>query len=198
MSTLLIAIDSGSDATVAVTVAVMSGLTAIAAAVISGLYAKRSRTAEVEAGRIRDLEQRLSAKRYEVYQPMIDLLGQQFSGGPKDIDLETPEGVAEMGRRLRTFTAWVAVYGSDEAVRSFHNLMQAAFNDVPSALNIRLYGEFLIAARRDMGDRDTSLTLQEVLGLRINDLYTSGKTIDAMSGSLEEVAARMGWTLPWR
>ncbi len=80
---------------------------------------------------------------------MIDLLGQVLVPGGADKALENE---AEMIERLSEFASWISIFGSDDAVKSFHNFMQGAFHAAPAPITLRLYADFVLAARRDMGD----------------------------------------------
>jgi hypothetical protein len=98
---------------------------------------------------------------------------------------------------LSDFGAWVGIVGSDDAVRAFHNMMQGAFHNAPAQVTLRLYAEFLLAARRDMGDNLSTLTGAELLGIRVNDLYDTPENLDMARMSFDELCAKHGWNPPW-
>lgn len=173
----------------------VSGLPAVAAitaAVIAGRFAKRARVVEIETQRLRDLEARLADKKYEVYRPMIAMLGEAFVASGK----KNPENEFSV-EKVSEFALWIGIYGSDEAVRTYRNFMQSAFHDPPAELSLRIYADFVLAARRDMGLPATDLTALEILGTRLNDLYKSAKYYDAASLPFDELCAQYKWQQPW-
>ena len=167
-------------------------LAAILAAVIASRSASRARESTAETERLRLLEQRVAQRKFDVYQPMVDFLGRALTPGQATI----PE--SEYVEKLGDFSRWVAIVGSDEAVRAFRNLMQGTYNSAPAAITLRLFADFQIAARRDMGDRNTSVTSLDVLGMRINDLYKDDLELaQTISMPFEDACEREQWTIPW-
>lgn len=166
----------------------------ILAAVLSARSARKSQTAEVEAQRIRNLEERLADRKFDVYAPMIKSYQEAFDR-KGDFDQKTQD---KFVRQISDFNAWIIIYGSDEAVRAFANLQQAAFHDAPGPVNLRLYADFVLAARRDMGDMGTALTPLDVMGGRVNDLYTGDpKYRRAFTVPFNEVCQGAAWQAPW-
>ncbi|MEU4739690.1 hypothetical protein AB0G02_04385 [Actinosynnema sp. NPDC023658] len=170
-------------------VAGIPAIAAIAAAIVAGVFASRTRRAEGEAQRARDLESRISDRKYAIYEPMINLLSDLLGG--RNVPAETS---AEIIQKMKDFSTWISIYGSDESVRAFHNWMQAIFASPPVEIQLRLYGDFLVAARRDIGYADTEVGRQHLLGMRINDIYKYPNVIDP---SFKEVCERVGWQAPW-
>lgn len=168
-------------------------LAAVTAAIVAGRYAKASKASEVSAQRLRDLEQRISERKFDMYKPVIEMYATIFS---KD-ETEKARALKQVPKELPKFTTWIGVYGSDEAIRAFHNVMQGSFSSAPPKIAIRLYAEFLIATRRDIGYRDTLVTARDLLGLRINDLYQSDDYSWLLTAPFDEVCARFEWSPPW-
>lgn len=167
-------------------------LGSIAAAIIAGRSAHRARQAQLASETERELRQQLAAAKSEVYEPMLDMLRRMMDSvksGAKVSDQKTAE-------TLSKFTAWVSVYGSDEAVRDCHKLMQSMYSG-PSNGRVVLYyyGRFLLAARRDLGPPNTTLGVNDILGLRINDLWSGMAGVMAMTES--EFLKTVDWTPPW-
>lgn len=178
---------------VAVTVASIPAVAAICAAALAARSASRARAAEREAERLRLLEQRLALRKHEVYQPIIN-----FLGGMLDPELAASMSQEEVKTKLGDFARWVVIVGSDDSVRAFRNLMQGTFHAAPPALLLRLFADFQLAARRDMGDAETEITPVDVLGMRINDLYAAGGVLfTALSLPFGEACAAFGWSIPW-
>jgi hypothetical protein len=61
---------------------------------------------------------------------------------------------------------------------------------------MRLYAEFVLGARRDLGDPQTSVDVVDILGLRITDIY-SGNWAEMMSLPLPDLYRRLQWSPPW-
>lgn len=55
---------------------------------------------------------------------------------------------ADTMRMFQTFSAWIGIVGSDEAVRAWSSLIQSTFHDAPPVVMLRLYADFQLAARR--------------------------------------------------
>ncbi|MFF7985448.1 hypothetical protein ACFZDK_41130 [Streptomyces sp. NPDC007901] len=178
-----------SDWRISVAVAAVPALASILAAVVAALSARKAKKSEIDAQRLRDLEARISEKKYEVYKPMINLF--------RDILDQRSMPEEDLRSRISEFSAWVSIFGSDEAVRAFHNFMQAAYTGNPPAVVLmKLYSDFVLSARRDMGYPDTAVDARCLLGMRISDLYTSGQMVD-VNASLAELCRATGWTPPW-
>ncbi|PJN03755.1 hypothetical protein CG740_04930 [Streptomyces sp. CB01201] len=103
----------------------------------------------------------------------------------------------ELRASISEFATWVSIYGSDGAVKAFHDFMQAAYADPPPAILMRLYADFVIAARRDMGYPDTAIDQKHFLGMRINDLYQH-PMLRSVDKPFDELCREQGWNPPWR
>lgn len=163
-------------------------------AVFAGQYAKSAKASELEAQRLRELESRISERKYETYKPMIDLFGDMLNRDRAREILDTQE----IPSRLHEFATWASIYASDEAVRAFRDLMQASYANVPGPIFLRLYCEFVLAARRDIGRSDTQITPEDILGMRLTDFYSPGGLFQAMEEPFDELCRKTGWTPPWK
>lgn len=182
--------DSAGDGGVkaALAIAVIAAVAAISSAYIAARSAKATQRNEAVAQRIRDLEARIAEKKYDTYEPMINLLR-------RILDQERiPED--EFRERISGFATWVSIFGSDEIVQVFHKFMQAAYHDAPPVVLMKLYADFVISARRDMGYPNTRITQKEFLGMRIRDLY-DGSLLDGVDRPLVDVCQSVGWSPPW-
>jgi len=167
---------------------------AIVSAVLSGLFAISARRSDQEAEKLRDLEQRNAERKYSTYEPMLELLREVLGPGAK------PGGAkadAKFVERVSKFSQWILVWGSDDAVRTFHRFMQAAYGDAPPPVSFRMYGELVLAARRDMGYSKTDITLEHVIGQRITDAYTDQRTWDAMFLPEGDLFRKYDFDPPW-
>jgi hypothetical protein len=175
-----------------VTIAVISALGAILGAIISGRYANMSKTAELGAARVLELEKRLASSREDIYRPMVELLREMFDsarskkqvGGPKDI------------QTLSRFTSWIQIYGSDEVLLAYHKLMQAAFKSAPPIILMRYVAELTLELRRDLGAPQTELRLTDLMGLRLNDIYDA-QWRKAFDTPEKELLDQENWRPPW-
>lgn len=192
MTTALLSASVGSWL-VPLAAATVPAVASIGAAILAARSARASRAAELDAERIRDLEDRLAERKYDVYKPMIEMLRKMLDskGDPAKAGRQ-----AAMVAQLSEFAAWVSIFGSDEALRAFHNFMQGAFAEAPPTVLIRLYADFVIAARHDMGDTASTVTPTEILGLRINDLYSSDM-VKSTSLPFVDLCEEVGWQAPW-
>lgn len=170
----------------------VAAASSFAAAIVAARSASRTRDAQIQAERTFELEKRLAASRAEVYQPMVELLRTVFDSIGSGADVE-PSQTREI---VSKFTAWLQVYGSDNAVRSFHKFMQASYHNAPPAVLLRLYSEVVMAIRRDLGEPNTEVTLVDLLGMRITDIYETfapGLQLDE-----QEFFGQNEWHPPWR
>ncbi|MET8041215.1 hypothetical protein ABZU25_10120 [Micromonospora sp. NPDC005215] len=174
-------------------VTAIPALAAVIAAFIAGRYAKSSKSSEHEAQRLRDLESRISDRKYETYKPMIALFGDILN---KEKAAEVLSG-QNVPTRLHEFATWASIYASDDAVRAFRDLMQASYTDAPAPVILRLYCEFVLSARRDIGHSDTTTTAEEVLAMRVNDLYEDDGLRWVVREPFQEVCRRANWSPPW-
>ncbi|WP_143091746.1 hypothetical protein [Lentzea albida] len=178
--------------TILITLAV-AGIPAVAAivsAIFAGRYALRTRRAESDAQRTRELEARLSEKKFNTYEPMINMLSEMLDGR-----YNASEDAMDPITRMRDFATWIAIFGSDRAVQAYHNWMQAIYSAAPAPILMYLYGEFLVAAREDLGYGATAVQRQHLLGMRIKDIYTF-HGIGTLS--FKEVCREQKWKPTWQ
>lgn len=180
-----------------VLVALVSAVGAATAAVIAGRSASRTKAAELAAARILDLERRQSQSRAEVFEPLIEALFRVWEIAKDDAGDDADRFEREVGADLRRFIHWVSIYGSDDAVRMAQRFMQASYHDPPPHILIRMIGDLIVTARRELGYADTGIGPLEVLGMRINDVYDDEVTFRVLTDPFEVVAARLGWVPPW-
>ncbi|MCL6297602.1 hypothetical protein [Streptomyces kronopolitis] len=186
---MVIAQGKSLDWRVSLTVAAIPAIASVVAAVIAARSARRAKTSEIDAQHLRDLEARISEKKYDVYKPMINLL--------KDILNQRVMSEDEFKSLISEFSAWVTIFGSDQAVRAFHDFMQATYvTGTPPVILMKLYAEFVLAARRDMGYPDTMIGAKHFLGMRISDLYSHDQ-LAKVDMPLADLCRDVGWTPPW-
>ncbi len=174
------------------------------ASVLAAWYATRSARAaqqgELEAGRIRDLENRISQQKYETYKPMLDYIGNIFSQQQSEESRKAVADKAAVRKTLLDFSRWIVIYGSDEALRAYHNLFHGMTYDAPWVVQQRLMADFFLAARRDIGFAGSKAQQSELLtvALRLNDFYNQGDlTGKVMRLPLKRALKKAGWSPPW-
>lgn len=173
-------------------IVIAPSIAAILSAILAGWFATRARSSEAEAARLRELEDRISAKKYDTYKPMIELLRDVFQADKiKDL------GQDKIVDRLSDFAIWIAIYGSDDAVRTYQHFMQTIYHEPPPHVAVRLWAEFVLAARRDLGHDETKTTAVDVLAIRLNDLYENSDAYAAATLPMAELVTRHDWTPPW-
>jgi hypothetical protein len=98
-----------------------------------------------------------------------------------------PERAVGIQAQLADFSIWITIYGSDGAIIAFHNFRQAVFHSpLPPLVATRLFADFLLEARRNIGRSGTDVTRAQMMGMRIADLY-----------EVDVLCRREGWTSPW-
>lgn len=153
--------------------------------------ARRAQQAEHEAQRLRALEDRVAQKKYELYQPFLQTLGDVLTPARNKAAMARLEDV------IADFQAFITVWGSDEAVRTFYRYRVSANSSPPTLVIMRLMADFLLAVRKDVAWPDTSISGLHVIGMRINDLAEHPEMKDALATPLETLFKSEGWTPPF-
>ena len=190
-------INVGDPATwLAILVVVIPAIASVIAAIVAARSAQAAKRGEAEAQRIRDLENRISERKYETYRPMLEMLGDVFSQAKT-----SREAVADVDSNVDkfvSFSKWITIYGSDQAFRAYHNLTQSFQYDPPIQITLRLIADFMLAARKDIGYPETEVTRAQLVALRINDFYQLGDVVgQVMTLPLDEACKLVGWLPPW-
>ncbi|HEY3381822.1 MAG TPA: hypothetical protein VGK32_08645 [Vicinamibacterales bacterium] len=167
---------------------------AIIAAVVAARSASSARTSEQSAAAVRDLENRIADRKVKVYEPMIELLRRMLDPNESATIMADERKFRE---DLSKFGAWVTIYGSDEAVIYFERFMQCTYRAAPAPVMIRMYVEFVLAARRDMGYPDTGITGEHIMGIRLKDTYDP-EWFETLTTPLWRLYEREAWTAPWQ
>ncbi|WP_454115254.1 hypothetical protein [Microbacterium lacticum] len=170
-------------------------VTPAAVAIFSAIWASRSarraQRAEHESARLRALEDRVAQKKYELYQPLLQTLG----------DILTPSRNAAATKQLEDviadFQTFVTVWGSDEVVEAFYRYRAAANSSPPTLVIMRLMADFLVAVRRDVAWPDTRILNLHAIGMRINDLSEHPEMVEALAMPLHELFDRENWSAPF-
>jgi len=171
-------------------IAGVSALASIAAALIAGRYAARARLAESEAARLRAAEERLAERKFKLYQPMLQALGNMLTPG-------NTTGLGQMEAALPDFMTFASVWASDDALEAFFRFRVGSGTTPPSEITFRLVSDFLVAARQDLSNLPTNVTGLEIFGMRINKLYDSPNIVEAFTLPFDELAEKHSWEIPW-
>lgn len=170
-----------------IVVAVIAAVASVTAAVVAGVFATASRRHELRVQRADAAHERILDDKRSMYGPLVDMLDRMFTGE----DLPTDE---EREHKLR-FDRWINVYGSDGAVAAYGRLMQALPHNPPADLQFRLYGDFLLEVRKDIGDPAGKVGVLQILGPRLTGVSDPRTLTDP---DLDAVCRRLGWTPPWK
>ncbi len=106
-----------------------------------------------ESRRARDLQSQLSGAKFDMCKPMIDALGAALVPGASD----AADGSPLTLKVMTDFSTWITMFGSDGAVLAFRNFQQGSFKDAPSLSGL------------------------DLMGVRINGIYSSDQTRRALS-----------------
>jgi hypothetical protein len=161
--------------------------------VLAGLFAYRTKRSEIRAQSRIEAERRIAVSRGETFEPLIERIGEMLDKISRGEDVSQAWTDEEFTPTLLKFLRWVQIYGSDEAVWSAHRLMQGINNKPPSNVLPLLLADIILAARRDLANPETRVTLLDVLGLRITDIYEHPWAAQ----SLEELCRSENWVPPW-
>jgi hypothetical protein len=200
---MLLALNLSSSSVVPLAVAIVAAGASVAAALVSVWNASQSRRSQAELEQIRILEARVASLKTDVYRPMVNALNDALApdSATQSVGARGAKPKRSTSDHLAAttheFAAWLAIVGSDDAVRTFHNFLQSAFHDAPPAILLRMYAEFVLAARRDMGDQNTAVGVADVLGMRITDLYDDPDLRSLHIGTLQDLADDLEWKIPW-
>lgn len=156
-------------------------------AISAGRSARRAQSAEHEAARLRALEERVAERKYELYQPFLQSLGDTLTPSRKDKAVEGQEDA------MADFQSFVTVWGSDEVVEKFYRFRVASATNPPTLVTMRLMSDFLLAVRRDIAWPGTQLDGVHMIAMRINDLDKNPDMHRALTMPLEELFTWKGW-----
>jgi hypothetical protein len=170
----------------AIVVAMIAAAASVAAAVVAGMFAQASRRFEARLQRSDQAHARLSEQKLSMYVPIVDMMERMFTTS----DVPTQDEL----RHKRHFDTWVNVYGSDGVVGAYSRLLQALPLAPPPDLQFRLYADFLLEVRKDIGDPHSSVDRMQILGPRLADLSDPRSMTEP---DLDVVCRRLGWTPPW-
>jgi hypothetical protein len=170
---------------------------AVGSAVVAGWFAAMTKRSEIRSQRLIELERRTAATKGEIFEPLIEALGQWWEKIGSEEEL-LPEWFEEnVMPSFKRFMTWVQIYGSDETVWVVHRYMQAIYADAPVNVTMRLLAELVLALRHELGQPDSKATALDIMGFRINDIYEDGIGLAWTRLPERELYKHEGWTPPW-
>lgn len=164
---------------------------AIFSAVWASYSARKAQQAESESARLRALEERVAEKKFDVYKPFVDAMGDMLT--PK----RTAAAMADFENVVADFQNWVIVFGSDEVVDAFFRYRTAANYDPPYMVTFRLMADLLMAIRRDVAAPDTQLLGIHMIASRLNDIADYPELQGNLSMPLAKLIEQEGWDAPF-
>ena len=179
---------------------IIPALLSAGAAVYAALAASRARASELEAVRLRELEQRLSVKKMEAYEEILTALGNMLTPEalrPPVVARKGQQAQDPLGVAVAAFMNQAIIYCSDEVLVSFSRFRMASGHNPPAPVLMRLVADFMLAIRRDLDGGQSKVTGIELLGMRINDLFTQPTLLAALKDPFDDVCDREGWVPPW-
>lgn len=178
----------------ALVIAIIASIASVVAAAIAAFSAISTRREESRQARLQALEERLAHRRSDVYQPMIEAMGDMLIASRKEGVLERLEPI------MADFMNLAPIWASDDLMRAFFRWRMGAgtlANPTPLLITMRLTGDLLLAFRRDIAGTDTTMTPLEVFGMRLNDLSTRHDVVEALTMPWDDLVQREGWQEPW-
>lgn len=189
--------------------AIIVGTLALIGTVVTAILGARTagRTSRLQAalqGEIEKeklLESRVGAVKREMYLPLIRALVAAMNTDQQNMSQRRGRKGPQQDNLLTAITDHfpnLLTVGSDGAIRVFGHLMQAAFNDAPGTVFLRLWADFIMEARKDLRGTDTEIDALTLLSCKISDLYSNYDSFAAATVPLNQLAADVGWEIPWQ
>lgn len=190
----LVAAATTTPLVVTVAIGAFGACAAVIAAIIAGASAISVKRSETTAQRIRDLENRIFEPKRDAYRPMIEKMSDIFDPDKAALNALDPTEFNEMANQ---FMIRLTMFGSDEAIKAFHKVTQAAVRHAPDRVVGRLFVDFVISVRRDIGYPGTKVTPLDIFGMRAYDLYSTTEVYESMHLSFVNLCNKDGWSAPW-
>lgn len=169
---------------------------AVVSALLAGWFASRTKRSELRSQRLLELERQSAATKAEVFQRLIEGIGEMWERTSKGtVSAEWTE--QHLMPRFTNFMTWAPIYGSDEKIWAYHRYAQGVFAEAPVNVSLRHTLDFVIALRRELGHPDTKVTPLDLMGFRINDMYENGLGQPWARLGLNELYELENWTPPW-
>ena len=114
------------------------------------------------------VERQLSEQKYRVYIELLNMFYDQFEAARHGKAVAANE---KLVTRMMNANRELIIYGSDDVARTYFEWLEVSKRAVEAGENasLRGFGEVVVAIRRDMGNRKTKLTADDVLRQLITD-----------------------------
>ena len=116
-----------------------------------------------EKERRESVERQLSEKKYETYITLIDIFFELMKLGR----VNNPKKLASILDRMYDANKNLMLYGSDEVINTYQKFLETARKNGKADLN--LFGNIIIAIRKDMGNPKTKITSDDILRQLLRD-----------------------------
>ena len=143
-------------------VAVITPLASVIVVLLGGGVAALGYLYRHERERREEVERQLSEHKYKTYMALMDMYIEVIKAGKAGKPLKPEDLVDRMQELAKDFI----VYGSDNVVRAFQKWVETGRK---GGVSVRQFGELVVTIRRDMGNKKTTITYEEVLRQFIND-----------------------------
>jgi hypothetical protein len=169
---------------------------AIVSAGLAGWFALMTKRSEFRSQRLIELERQSAATKAEVFQPLVEGIGEMWERTSKGTaTLEWFEN--KLMPRFTTFMTWAPIYGADETVWAYHRYAQGIYDDCPTNITMRHLAELVLALRRELGHPNSKVTALDLMGFRIDDIYKDGVGLNWTRLPQNQLYEEEGWTPPW-
>ena len=141
---------------------ILTTIAPILVVLLSGIVAALSYLYRHERERREEVERQLSEHKYTTYMALMntytDVIKAAKAGKPLRPD--------DLTERMQELSKDLIIYGSDDVVKAFQKWVDTGRK---GGISIKQFGELVVAIRRDMGNKKTKITYEEVLRQFIND-----------------------------
>jgi len=108
------------------------------------------------------VERQLSEDKYNAYIELIDIFFDAFKHAKKGKSFDAQSSM----ERMIDANKELVMYGSDEVVKTYFDWLASARS---GTIDMELFGDVVIAIRRDMGNSKTELTSHDFLRMLLSD-----------------------------
>jgi hypothetical protein len=171
-------------------------LVAVVSALLAGWFARSTKRSELRSQRLLELERQSAATKAEVFQPVVEVIGEMWERTSKG-DIPQTWFEETMLPRFASFMTWAPIYGADETIWAFHRYQQGVYADAPTFVSLRHLLELVLALRRELGHPDTKVNALDLMGFRVKDIYENGAGQPWARLPLNKFYESEQWTPPW-
>jgi len=142
--------------------AIITPIASVIVVLLSGIIAALGYLYRHERERREEVERQLSEHKYKAYMALMAAYLEVTKASKAGKPLK-PDALVD---RMQELSKDFIIYGSDDVVRAFQKWVESGRKGRQS---FRQFGELVVAIRRDMGNKKTKITYEEVLRQFIND-----------------------------